>query len=131
MLRKSLLIASIPLVLTGCETLLQGAMSMGCALNARPVLRPESLPAGRMGEAYSVRLAVSDAPAPVLGIYVNDSQPLPPGLRIEHQERDDHGWISGTPTRPGSYEVHLVALTYGTQCAGRRAERTYRLQIAE
>lgn len=131
MLRRSLLIAFLTLSLTGCETAMLGSVAANCALRTAPTLLPETLPTGQVGKPYRVALEVIDAPAPVHGIYVSDAQPLPEGLRIEHQDRDNHGLIVGTPTRVGVYEVHLSAGTYGTQCAGLRARRIYTLHVIE
>ncbi len=131
MLRRSLLVAFLTLSLAGCETAILGSVAASCALRTEPTLLPETLPAGQVGELYHVALEVIDTPAPVHGIYVSDAQPLPEGLRIEHQDRDNHGFIVGTPIRAGTYEVHLSAGTYGTQCTGLRARRIYTLYITE
>ncbi len=131
MLRRSLLAAFLTLSLAGCETTMLGSVAASCALRTEPTLLPETLPTAQVGKQYRVALEVTDAPAPVHGIYASDTQPLPEGLRIEHQNRDSYGFIVGTPTRAGFYEVQLSAGTYGTQCAGLRARRIYTLHIIE
>ena len=78
-----------------------------------------------------MQLEVINTSAPVHGIYVNDAYALPEGLEVEHQDRDSHGLITGTPLKSGTYEVLISAGTYGTQCAGRRASRAYRLEVTE
>jgi hypothetical protein len=49
------------------------------------------------GRHFNVQIPASDAPATV------DAQGLPPGLKVGR-----NGAISGTPRKPGHYEVTIV-----------------------
>ncbi|WP_339525624.1 putative Ig domain-containing protein [Pseudomonas sp. EA_35y_Pfl2_R111] len=131
MLKKLLFALCLTLPLAGCEAGIFGNALAGCAMQPQPTLLPESLPAAVVGKPYSVRLEVTNTSTPVHGIYVNDAYPLPEGLWLEHQDRDSHGLITGTPLKAGTYEVHMSAGTYGTQCTGRRASRVYSLEVTE
>ncbi|MDM8350837.1 putative Ig domain-containing protein [Pseudomonas sp. sp1636] len=108
-----------------------GNVLVGCGMQPKPVLLPESLPIAVVGQPYSVKLDVLNTSTPIHGIYVSDSFTLPEGLWVEHQDRDPHGLITGTPLKAGTYEVHMSAGTYGTQCTGLRASRVYRLEVTE
>lgn len=108
-----------------------GNVAVSCAIQPEPILLPDSLPAATVGMPYSVPLEVINTSTPVHGIYVNDAYALPEGLWVEHQDRDAYGLITGTPLKAGAYEVHMAAGTYGTQCAGRRAGRVYKLEVTE
>lgn len=131
MLRRPLLIALLSLPLSGCETLMFANILVSCGLRAEPELLPESLPPGKVGEPYRVELFVIKTSTPVSRLTDSDKQPLPDGLRIEHEQRDSQGLIVGTPTRAGEYQVLLSAGTYGTQCAGLTATRSYTLRITD
>lgn len=108
-----------------------GNVAVSCAIQPEPILLPYSLPAATVGMPYSAPLEVIKTSSPVHGIYVNDAYALPEGLWVEHQDRDAYGLITGTPLKAGAYEVHMAAGTYGTQCAGRRAGRVYKLEVTE
>ncbi|MDX1725645.1 MAG: putative Ig domain-containing protein [Pseudomonas sp.] len=131
MLRKILFALCLALPLAGCEAGIFANTLTSCAMQPEPELLPESLPVAVAGEPYSVQLEVINTSAPVHGIYVSDTNALPEGLWVEHQDRDSHGLITGTPVKAGTYEVHVSAGTYGTQCAGLRASRVYRLEVME
>lgn len=131
MLRKLLFALCLTLPLAGCEAGIFSSTLAGCAMQPKPVLLPESLPIAVAGEPYSVKLEVLNTSTPVHGIYVSDTYALPEGLLLEHQDRDPHGLITGTPIKAGTYEVHMSAGTYGTQCTGLRASRVYRLEVTE
>lgn len=110
---------------------MSGGVVGSCAMRPEPILLPEALPVGQVGVPYSVQLSVNNTSSPVHGIYASDAHPLPAGLRIDHQDREPSGLISGTPVKAGAYEVHISAGTYGTQCAGLRARRVYTLEVSE
>lgn len=110
---------------------MSGGVVGSCAMRPEPALLPEALPAAKVGIPYSVQLSVTNTSSPVHGIYTSDAHPLPDGLRIDHQDREPSGLISGTPVKAGAYEVHISAGTYGTQCAGLRARRVYTLKVVE
>lgn len=131
MLRKALFTIGLTLQLAGCEAVMSGGVIGSCAMRPEPTLLPETLPAAKVGDPYSAQLSVTNTSSPVHGIYVSDTHPLPDGLRIEHQDREPSGLINGTPIKAGTYEVHISAGTYGTQCAGLRARRVYTLEVAE
>lgn len=131
MLRKLVFALCFTLPLAGCEAGIFGRTLTGCTLQPEPTLLPESLPIAVAGKPYSVQLEVINTSTPVHGIYVNDTYALPEGLWVEHQDRDAYGLITGTPLKAGTYEVHISAGTYGTQCTGRRASRAYRLEVTE
>ncbi|MGK8440264.1 putative Ig domain-containing protein [Ectopseudomonas hydrolytica] len=131
MLRKALLALCLATPLAGCEALMFGNIVASCAARPNPVMLPESLPIAKVGQPYNVPLEVIDISTPVYGIYVSKKFHLPDGLRVEHVDRDSHGLITGTPVKAGTYEVHLSAGTYGTQCAGQTASRVYHLEVAE
>ena len=131
MLRKLIFALCLTLPLAGCEAGIVGNTLAGCAAQPEPTLLPESLPAAVAGKPYRVLLEVTNTSTPVHGIYVNDAYALPEGLWLEHQDRDSHGLITGTPLKAGTYEVHMSAGTYGTQCTGRRASRVYSLEVTE
>lgn len=131
MLRKALFALCLTLQLAGCEAVMFGNVVASCSMRSEPTLLPETLPAAKVGTPYSVKLQAINTSSPVHGIYVSDMHPLPEGLRIEHQDRNSEGLIIGTPIKTGTYEVHISAGTYGTQCAGLRARRVYTLEVAE
>lgn len=131
MLRRLIFALCLTLPLAGCEAGIVGNTLAGCAMQPEPTLLPESLPVAEMGKPYSVQLEVINTSTPVHGIYVNDAYALPEGLWVEHQDRDSHGLITGTPLKAGTYEVQMSAGTYGTQCTGRRASRVYNLVVTE
>ena len=131
MLRKAFLALCLTVPLAGCEAIMFGNVVMSCAIRSEPILLPDSLPAATVGMQYNVPIEVIKTTSPVHGIYVSDKSPLPGGLQVEHQNRDSHGLITGTPVKAGVYEVQMSAGTYGTQCAGRRPSRVYRLEVME
>ncbi|VXB84922.1 conserved exported hypothetical protein [Pseudomonas sp. 8BK] len=131
MLRKLFFALCLTLPLAGCEAGIFANTLAGCAMQPEPTLLPEGLPIAIAGRPYSVRLEVINTSTPVHGIYVSDAHALPEGLWVEHQDRDSHGLITGTPLKAGTYEVHMSAGTYGTQCTGRRASRVYNLVVTE
>lgn len=131
MLRKAFFTLCLTVPLAGCEAIMFGNVVMNCAIRSEPILLPDSLPAATVGMPYNVPIEVIKTTSPVHGIYVSDKSPLPEGLRVEHQNRDSHGLITGTPVKAGVYEVHMSAGTYGTQCVGLRASRIYTLEVAE
>lgn len=131
MLRKALFTLFLIVPLSGCEAIMLGNIMVSCATRPDPVMLPESLPVAKVGQPYNAPLEVVDTSTPVHGIYVSDKHPLPEGLRVEHENRSPHGLITGTPIKAGSYEVHMSAGTYGTQCAGLRARRVYTLEVTE
>jgi len=118
-------------LLAGCETLLLGSTLAGCAARVEPRLLPEHLPDGQVGVPYGQRIEITNASTPVHGFYISDQTPLPAGLRIGHQDREAQALIAGIPTQAGLYQVHISVGTYGTQCVGLRAERTYNLRIVQ
>lgn len=129
MLQKVLLALCLALPLAGCEAVMFGNIVATCALQPPPKMLPESLPSAKVGQPYNVQLQVIDTSSPVYGIYVSREFHLPEGLRVEHADRDSHGLITGIPTKPGIYEVHMSAGTYGTQCAGKIANRVYQFEV--
>jgi hypothetical protein len=131
MLRKALFAIGLTLQLAGCEAVISGGVLGSCAMRPEPTLLPEALPAAKVGVPYSLQLSVINTSSPVHGIYVSDAHPLPDGLKIDHQDRESNGLISGTPVKAGAYEVHISAGTYGTQCTGLRARRVYTLEVEE
>jgi hypothetical protein len=131
MLLRTLSSVLLCVLLTGCETLLLGSTLAGCAARMEPRLLPEHLPDGQVGMPYSQRIEISNAATPVHGFYISDKTPLPAGLRIEHQDREAQALIAGIPSQAGLHQVHMSVGTYGTQCVGLRAERTYHLRIVE
>ncbi|HLD67114.1 MAG TPA: putative Ig domain-containing protein [Pseudomonas sp.] len=131
MLRKAFFTLCLTVPIAGCEAIMFGNVVMNCAIRSEPILLPDSLPAATVGVPYNVPLEVIYTSSPVHGIYVSDTYALPEGLWIEHQDRDAHGLITGTPLKVGTYEVHLSAGTYGSQCTGLRASRAYRLVVTE
>ena len=131
MLRNLFFALCLTLPLAGCEAGIVGNTLAGCTMQPEPTLLPESLPVAVAGKPYSVQLEVINTSTPVHGIYVNDAYALPEGLWVEHQDRDSHGLITGTPLKAGTYEVHMSAGTYGTQCNRRRASRVYNLVVTE
>lgn len=131
MLRKLLFVLCLALPLAGCEAGIFTNTLASCSTQPEPELLPERLPVAVVGEPYSVQLEVINTSTPVHGIYVSDTKALPEGLWIEHQDRDSRGLITGTPIKAGTYEVHVSAGTYGTQCAGHRASRVYMLEVTE
>ncbi|MFP6801361.1 MAG: hypothetical protein VCA39_19905 [Pseudomonas sp.] len=104
---------------------------VSCATRPELMLLPESLPAATVGVPYNVPFEVIKTSSPVSGIYVSDKSPLPEGLRIEHDNLDSHGLITGAPLKAGVYEVHVSAGTYGTQCVGLSANRVYTLEVIQ
>ena len=131
MLQRMLLIAPLIALLAGCETTLLGSTAAGCATRADPMLMPEHLPDGQVGVSYRQSIEITNASTPTHGFYVSDKTPLPAGLRIEHQDREAQALIKGIPTQAGHHKVHISVGTYGTQCVGLNAERTYNLRIVE
>lgn len=131
MLRKLFFTLCLSLTLIGCEAGVIGNTLTSCAEQPKPTLLPETLPVAAVGSPYTAQLEVLNTASPVHGIYVSDTHPLPEGLWVEHQDRDSHGTITGTPLKAGTYKVHLSAGTYGTQCTGLRASRTYSLVVTE
>lgn len=131
MLRKAFFTLCLTVPLAGCEAIMFGNVVVNCAVRSEPILLPDSLPVAIVGKPYSVPLEVLKTTSPVHGIYVSDNSPLPEGLRVEHQNRDSHGLITGTPVKSGVYEVQISAGTYGTQCVGLGASRVYRLEVTE
>jgi hypothetical protein len=129
MLRKIWLAAPMVALLTGCEASLLGSTAVGCAARPEPILLPEQLPDAKVGAPYRQSITIANASTPVHGFYVSDKTPLPDGLHLEHLDREAQALIEGIPTRAGIHEVHISAGTYGTQCVGQRAERTYELRI--
>lgn len=122
--RTLLALALLPL-LSGCEVLILGS----CLLRQDPVLLPESLPAGQVGQPYAEGVELLGATAPPYAIGVADEGTLPPGLSLSYEPRDRHAFITGTPQQPGRYELLIQARTYGTQCTGQQAQRRYRIDI--
>nr|WP_298144482.1 putative Ig domain-containing protein [uncultured Pseudomonas sp.] len=131
MRRKLLFALCLMLPLAGCEAGIFGNTLASCAMQPEPELLPESLPVAIAGKPYSVQLEVINTSTPAHGIYVSEAYALPEGLWVEHQDRDSHGHITGTPLKAGIYEVHMSAGIYGTQCAGHRASRVYKLKVTE
>ena len=131
MLKKAPLALCLAIPLAGCEALMFGNIVTSCAIRPDPILLPESLPIARVGEAYNVPLEVMDISTPVYGIYVSRQFHLPEGLHVSHVDRDSSGLITGTPVKAGTYEVHMSAGTYGTQCAGQTASRIYHMEVTE
>lgn len=131
MLRNALFALYLTFPLAGCEALVLGSVAASCSTQATPELLPERLPIAKVGVPYNVPLEVIRTSSPVHGIYASDKHPLPEGLRIEHQDRDSHGFITGTPVKAGSYQLQMSAGTYGTQCTGLRASRVYTLKVTE
>ncbi|MWV12648.1 hypothetical protein F3I62_11145 [Pseudomonas sp. R-28-1W-6] len=117
------------LLLAGCEVLFVANTLVGCAMRPEMDILPRELPAARAGEPYWVRIEVVDTSSPLTGIHVSPRQPLPAGLTLEHAERAAHGVIAGTPLTPGVYPLRVYAGSYGTQCVGKKAERSYRLEV--
>lgn len=117
------------LLLAGCEVLFVANTLVGCAMRPEMEILPRALPLARAGEPYRVRIEVVDTSSPLTGIHVDPRQPLPAGLALEHAERAAHGVISGTPLTPGVYSLRIYAGSYGTQCVGKEAERSYRLEV--
>lgn len=64
------------------------------------------LPGGRVGELYTVALALSDEG---VGPFVFGAADLPPGLTLDGET----GVISGIPTQPGTYFATLSAFDFG------------------
>lgn len=131
MLRKVFLVPCLAVALTGCEVTMFGNIMGSCALRPTPKILPASLPSATVGQPYNAHLKVIDIPSPVHGIYLSEEFHLPEGLRVEHESRDSHALITGTPTKAGSYEVHMSASTYNTQCVGLEANRIYTLEVTE
>jgi hypothetical protein len=129
MLLRTLSGASLYLLLLGCEASLLGSTAVGCAARPEPILLPEQLPDAKVGAPYRQSITIANASTPVHGFYVSDKTPLPDGLHLKHLDREAQALIEGIPTRAGIHEVHISAGTYGTQCVGQRAERTYELRI--
>lgn len=106
-----------------------GAAVSGCR-RARPPLSfsPEELPEARIGEPYRAEITVSGNETPVFRMLLEDGQ-LPPGLRLEHQDGEDSGVITGTPTEAGDFSFEIGALCYGTNTNGQSGARAYQLQV--
>lgn len=101
----------------------------GCR-RARPPLNfsPEELPEARVGEPYQAEITVSGNQTPVFWMLVEEGQ-LPPGLELKHQDGEDVGVITGTPTEGGEFSFAVTALCYGTNTNGQTGSRTYQLRV--
>ncbi|WP_415756474.1 putative Ig domain-containing protein [Pseudomonas sp. LT1P18] len=118
-------IIALSLLLGGCEL----TTLAGCAGRAPLEIQPDSLASATTGKAYNVSVEVKRTNVAVAGFYVDPAQPLPEGLKLVYEEGQNHARIVGTPTKPGRYEVSIYLNTYGTQCTGQAAQRTYTLNV--
>ncbi|WP_439878828.1 putative Ig domain-containing protein [Pseudomonas prosekii] len=117
---------ALSLLLSGCEL---GTLA-SCAGRAPLTIQPDSLASATTGKPYRASVEVQRPNVAIAGFYVDPAQPLPDGLKLVHEQGQDHADIVGTPTRPGHYEVSIYLNTYGTQCTGQAAQRTYTLNVA-
>src|SRR6516165_4684491 len=83
---------------TGTFTITIATPSIGIATNA--------LPNAILGTPYSVTLAATSNPGPIVWTFTGS---LPPGLSL-----NANGQISGVPTAPGSYAFRVFATIYNT-----------------
>lgn len=109
--------------------LVLGLGTAGCR-RARPPLKfsPEELPEGHVGEPYRAEITVSGNETPVFRMLLEDGQ-LPPGLELKHQDGEDFGVITGTPSRAGEFSFEIGALCYGTNKNGQSGARAYQLHV--
>jgi hypothetical protein len=118
-------IIALSLLLGGCEL----STLAGCAGRAPLAIQPDSLASATAGKPYRVSVEVKRPNVAVAGFYVDPAQPLPEGLKLVYEQGQNHAEIVGTPTTPGHYEVSIYLNTYGTQCTGQAAQRTYTLNV--
>ncbi|WP_347900571.1 hypothetical protein [Pseudomonas purpurea] len=122
---RGLSIVCLTLMLSGCELI----MIATCAGRPDIEIQPGNLPVANAGQPYYVRLEVPDTRSPVSGFYVDPAMPLPQGLELVYLEQTNQAQIQGTPTIPGVYNVSVYTSSYGTQCIGQSAQRTYKLNV--
>lgn len=122
---RVLSIVCLSLMLSGCELI----MIAGCIGRSDIEIQPDHVPAAQVGEPYYVRLEVPDTHSPVTGFYVDPAMPLPLGLELVYLEQTNQAEIKGIPTAPGVYKVSVYTGSYGTQCVGQSAQRTYALNV--
>ncbi|MBO3842081.1 MAG: putative Ig domain-containing protein [Candidatus Brockarchaeota archaeon] len=96
---------------------------------ASPGIKPDALPAGRVGAFYQVILSWEghQQPPPITWFLVSGS--LPPGLRLETLA-DGSGYIYGTPTQGGTYEFRVRAQQPFGLIAIIKEEKDYAVSIA-
>ncbi|KAA0984237.1 hypothetical protein FQ192_28390 [Pseudomonas sp. ANT_J12] len=118
-------IIALSLLLGGCEL----SPLASCAGRAPLTIQPDNLASATTGKPYRVSVEVERPNVAVAGFYVDPALPLPEGLKLVYEEGQNHAVIVGTPTKPGRYEVSIYLNTYGTQCTGQAAQRTYTLNV--
>lgn len=128
---RSFAIGALVMMLSGCEALMFANALVGCAARPEPALMPLELPIAKVGAPYSVRVDVIDTSTPVSQLLVAPAHPLPEGLAFNHEARDKHGVIQGTPTKAGTYDVQVYGSTFGTQCTGQNVERLYKVEVKQ
>ncbi|MGE7955240.1 hypothetical protein ACQKQA_01365 [Pseudomonas sp. NPDC089530] len=118
---------ALSLMLSGCGL----GFVPGCYTRPDLVMQPEALPSAVVGQPFRVKLKVVGADTPLTGFYIHPDHPLPDGLELSYQKRADYALITGKPLTPGTYTFNAYASSYGTQCPGQKAQRTYRLKVLE
>ncbi|AUG02122.1 MULTISPECIES: hypothetical protein [Pseudomonas] len=126
---KRALISSIglSLMLSGCGL----GFLPGCYTRPDLTMQPETLPTAVVGQPFSVKLEVVGADTPLTGFYIHPDHPLPEGLELSYQKRTHYALITGKPLTPGTYTINAYTSSYGTQCTGQEAQRTYQLKVLE
>jgi hypothetical protein len=94
------------------------------------VFSPEDLPPARVGQAYEVKIAISNNDTPV-GQFSVASADLPPGISLLHIDTEDSATLSGIPTQAGTYTFTLSAWCYGTNVSGQTGEKVYTIVVEE
>ncbi|WP_421546967.1 hypothetical protein [Pseudomonas sp. QD4] len=122
---KTLALLGLSLTLGGCESLFM----LGCMGRTALQIEPGQLPAAIVGQPYQVRLTVPGSHTPLSGFYLDPATRLPEGIELRQLANSDFAELSGTAHTPGVYPVLIYTASYGTQCAGQSAERSYQLQV--
>ncbi len=103
----------------GCPALITYTIVIAAAACPVITLAPPTLPAGRVGAAYSQQITASGGTAPYIFTVLTGT--LPAGLTLSSS-----GLLSGTPTAPGS----RVVVIQGTDANGCPGVITYTIVIA-
>ena len=94
------------------------------------VVKPDQLPAARIGQAYEAQITVEQTETPV-GDFVLSKGELPPGLVLEKVKGENIATISGTPKKVGTYKFLISMWCYGTNKSGQSAEIWYTIDVTE
>lgn len=124
--KRLIALLAITALLGGCQAIAAVSTLTGCAFRSAPEIQPGSLPDAHVGTPYTATINVTQHNAPVAGIGATG---LPEGMELNHENRESHAELIGTPVRAGDYKIQVSAGTYGTMCAGQQAEREISLKV--